>query len=364
MNPSLTMPRSARFALLLIPLVVLALVVSLADRGALPPVQVLVEGRGVLLLWGTTFGEAVERLGLDPRDGNLLDVEGAILERGIEPGAILLNDRAAPPTTLLAPGDRIRVVHGRDRREALHRDVIPVEEGRPGNPQFFLATAPGRQIITTGEISGKLVFTEFIPEGNEGPRPAVALTFDDGPSPTWTPRILEVLERYQVPATFFVVGYLAERHPHLIEREVEAGMAVASHSWGHPLSPPFRELATPRLKSEIKRGKRVLRSAGVAVSLFRPPQGSYSDQVVRIADRHRMRVVMWNIDPGDWRPGATGEGVAQAVLSAIEPGSIVLLHDGGGDRSATVEALPAIIEGIRARGFDLVAIGPRGRAQG
>jgi peptidoglycan/xylan/chitin deacetylase (PgdA/CDA1 family) len=361
--------QTPRIALLFAPVLALGMIVAVLNPLPLSPIPVEIRARGIeggvaLLLPGTTFGEAVSQLELRAEAGDLIDVQGEVLEPGTEPGQILLEGRESPPSTPLEPGHRIDVVEGEDRREALHQEIVLVEGRRPGNPQFFLATTPGRQIITTGRISGKLVFTAFVPEGENPLPPTVALTFDDGPSPTWTPRILEVLETYSVPATFFVVGYLAERYSYLIEREVAAGMAVASHSWGHPLSPPFRELPTPRLKMEIKKPRRFLRSIGVAVSLFRPPQGSYSDQVVRIADRRKMRVVMWNVDPGDWRDGVTSEQVIEGVLSAVRPGSIVVLHDGGGDRSATVEALPAIIDGIRARGFDLVAIGPRGRALG
>jgi peptidoglycan/xylan/chitin deacetylase (PgdA/CDA1 family)/sulfur carrier protein ThiS len=305
---------------------------------------------------GSTLADAVARFDLRPHAGSLLDVEGGVLTAGAYPGSILLNGARVAAGTELREGDRIAVVDGRDRREALAREVVPVPGGRPSDPQFTLAFTPGTEIVTRGAVSHKLVSSRFRPSGAPRVAHAVALTFDDGPWPGTTSRILRILERHHVPATFFAVGSQVERYPELVRRELRAGMAVGNHSYGHPNSPPFDELPIARIRDETARGGAALAAAGVHAELFRPPGGAYSLEVVRAANALGERVVLWSVDPTDWRPGTTARQIARRVLRAVEPGSIVLLHDGGGDRSATARALPRIIEGIRKKGLRLVSV--------
>jgi peptidoglycan/xylan/chitin deacetylase (PgdA/CDA1 family) len=188
--------------------------------------------------------------------------------------------------------------------------------------------------------------------------PVVALTFDDGPWPSSTRKILATLERLHTRATFFMVGSEAEKHPALVRAAVRAGMTIGNHTYAHPVSPPFGTLGRREAGAEMDRGTDVLEALGAEPGLFRPPGGSSSDKVLAAARRRGLRVVLWSVDPEDWRAGTTRKQIVRRVLDAVGPGSIVLLHDGGGDRSATVRALPAIIKGIRAKGLRLVAITP------
>jgi peptidoglycan/xylan/chitin deacetylase (PgdA/CDA1 family) len=183
----------------------------------------------------------------------------------------------------------------------------------------------------------------------------VALTFDDGPNERYTPRILRVLRRFDVPATFFVVGYLAERYPDLVEREDELGMTVGSHSMHHPYRPPFHRLPRRQVAAEIRQPTKLLARLGVTVKAFRPPGGAWSPRVLEEAKELDQRLVLWSVDSRDWA-GLSAKQIAAGVLQAVEPGSIVLLHDGGGDRSATVAALPRIIKGLRRKNLQPVAI--------
>ena len=185
---------------------------------------------------------------------------------------------------------------------------------------------------------------------------AVALTFDDGPSPEYTPRVLDILRRMHVRATFFVIGFLVDAYPQLVRREHRMGMAVGNHTYNHPEVPPFNTLPRRLLDAEIGLGAESLSRAGIFASLLRPPAGSASGSVVRAAEAYGERVVLWSVDPVDWGKGVTAAQVRKRVLDAVRPGSIVDLHDGGGDRSATVAALPGIIRGIRHRQLKLVAI--------
>jgi peptidoglycan/xylan/chitin deacetylase (PgdA/CDA1 family) len=255
---------------------------------------------------------------------------------------------------MLAAHDRVQVVDGRDRREPV---VTTVEAARrPADPEYTLGRAPGNLVVQTGKISGEVAGTAFHATGPVQTPRAVALTFDDGPWPGSTRAILRILERKHVPATFFVIGDQANRDQNLVRAELRAGMRVENHSWDHPLVPPLAEQPAVKIHDEIVFAANVLRRLGDPPTLFRPPGGSWSDQMVAMADRMGMRVVLWSVDPRDWAPGATPRSIAHNVLSNARPGSIVDMHDGGGDRTATVKALPRIIDGLRRRGFKLVPV--------
>jgi peptidoglycan/xylan/chitin deacetylase (PgdA/CDA1 family) len=169
--------------------------------------------------------------------------------------------------------------------------------------------------------------------------------------------VLAILHRLHAPATFFVVGRLARHFPRLIAAErSQHGVLVEDHSWTHPLVPPFGEQRPRIVRFQIARPLRTLTAEGVHATLFRPPGGGWSDHVVAIASSLGVRLVLWSVDPRDWAPGATGKSVTHAVLSHVHAGSIVIMHDGGGDRTATIRALPRIIRGIRHRGLRLVTV--------
>ena len=178
----------------------------------------------------------------------------------------------------------------------------------------------------------------------------VALTFDDGPNPPYTHRILDVLERYGVPATFFCVGLHASAHTEELARMTEAGHGLANHTWSHPFLP---DLSVAEFAAQLERtDEAVARVAGEQGSrLFRPPYGSRSPQILDwLARQDTGSVVLWDVDAEDWAlPGA--DAIARTVLGRTAPGSIVLMHDGGGDRSQTAQALPAIVEGLLDRGY-------------
>jgi peptidoglycan/xylan/chitin deacetylase (PgdA/CDA1 family) len=303
---------------------------------------------------GVTFEATVARFGLKPANGSLLDVEGEVLRANAYPGAILLNGLPASGDPLLSEGDQITVRNGKDHVEGLAREVIQLPAGRPSNPQFYLGTIPGEQIIEKGKISGKVVSSVFHALGPNTHPNEVALTFDDGPWPSQTPQVLAILKKFKVKATFFVVGYLAQRYPDIIRAEVNAGMMIGDHTWDHPNS-PFRDLPSKTMLDEIARNSRYLTSIGIKPIVFRPPGGSYSDAVISGALKFGMRTVIWSIDPKDWtRP--TKDEIVQRVLSQVRPGSIILMHDGGGDRSATIAALPEIIQGIRKMGLGFATL--------
>lgn len=181
-----------------------------------------------------------------------------------------------------------------------------------------------------------------------GPRNSkvVALTFDDGPS-SYTAGFLKVLREKRVPATFFVLGQLVAAYPDLARQIVHEGHEIASHSWKHDLYPSAADLRQTSATIQSVTGFRPCS--------FRPPGGARNAAVIAGAGQSGMKTIIWDVDPFDWRlPGAGS--IKSIVLSNTRPGSIVLSHDGGGPRGQTLEALPGIIDSLRARGYRFATV--------
>jgi peptidoglycan/xylan/chitin deacetylase (PgdA/CDA1 family) len=181
----------------------------------------------------------------------------------------------------------------------------------------------------------------------------LVLTFDDGPS-EYTPRLLEVLAEHQVPATFFVLGEKAIAMPDLVRAITEDGHDVASHGWSHTA---FTELDPDALSSEIRRtGEAIRELTGTDCKDVRPPYGRYDAKAVNWLARQNLVTWLWTAEARDYEPAASVDQIVRNTLGSLSPGGIVLLHDGGGDRSKTVHALPRIIEGAWDRGYRFVAL--------
>jgi peptidoglycan/xylan/chitin deacetylase (PgdA/CDA1 family) len=172
--------------------------------------------------------------------------------------------------------------------------------------------------------------------------------------PGSTDRLLDVLDRLDVPATFFCVGRNAERHPALLRRIAEAGHAVGSHSLTHPHP---RDLTPRQVRVEYETGRLAVEQAlGAPVVLFRPPHGHLSVATVPLL--RELRPWLWSRDPEDWRPGVRREHVEQVVGQSAD-GDVVLLHDwveqpagpASLDRSATIDAVPGVVAAVRSRGL-------------
>lgn len=186
--------------------------------------------------------------------------------------------------------------------------------------------------------------------------PRIALTFDDGPDPSWTERVLDVLAGRRVPASFFAVGARAARTPAAVRRMAAEGHEVASHGWSHRslwLCGPGRTAA------EIARAHALLSDlAGRPPRHFRPPWGMVNVAMFGALRRAGERCVLWSIQPEGLRPVAPDRQVAH-VLGRAHPGAIVDLHDAEGTPEAPARllaALPAMIDGLRAAGYELVTV--------
>lgn len=192
-----------------------------------------------------------------------------------------------------------------------------------------------------------------VSHGDRG-RPEVALTFDDGPQPPYTGQVLDILERYAVPATFFSVGLHAGGFPGELVRMREQGHQLGNHTWSHPF---LHELTAEQVSAQLDRAGEgiALASGGAPPAVLRPPYGSRTPRVLRWLAALEPTVVLWDVEAEDWAmPGAAT--ISRRVLDQARPGSVVLLHDGGGDRSQTVAALPAIVEGLLAKGYRFVPV--------
>ena len=183
--------------------------------------------------------------------------------------------------------------------------------------------------------------------------PEIALTFDDGPNPIYTPQILAMLQKYRVKATFFDVGYLVIDYPNLVRQEYNAGNVVGNHSWSHP---ELTLLSASAILSQLTRTSNAIQATiGVRPTFFRPPYGAINRTVLAEANTLGVTTVLWNDSAGDWiLPGVSA--IASKILHLTRNGGIILLHDGGGDRSQTVAALPIIITALENRGFSFVTI--------
>jgi peptidoglycan-N-acetylglucosamine deacetylase len=187
---------------------------------------------------------------------------------------------------------------------------------------------------------------------------AVALTFDDGPSPVYTPQIIALLKQYGARGTFFVIGHKVELTPWLIHAELKSGNEVGNHSFSHPRMPLENQMSRER---ELERTSVDLDLAGCpqASRLFRPPYSAWDDRLKSYMAHTGRHMVMWSLDSGDWQ-GLAAPAIAQNVLGRVKNGAIIIFHDSDeyakADRHPTVEALKIILPVLQARGFRMVTV--------
>ncbi len=181
----------------------------------------------------------------------------------------------------------------------------------------------------------------------------VALTFDDGPGP-YTTTLIDTLQRLRVPATFFVVGReLTSFGTATLQRQVDLGLPVGDHTEAHA---NLSQLSPADQRAQVLGAAHQITAGGAAYPrLFRPPYGAYNQASRKLLHRQKMLTVLWSVDSQDYtRPGVPR--IVQNVVGSVRPGSIVLMHDAGGDRSETIAALPAIVAALRKQGYRFVTI--------
>ncbi|MEH2082186.1 MAG: polysaccharide deacetylase family protein [Nostoc sp.] len=182
----------------------------------------------------------------------------------------------------------------------------------------------------------------------------IALTFDDGPGPKNTAQILEILKKNDIKATFFMIGQMVKYFPQVAKQVAADGHVIGNHTWHHWYH--HMDLATAA--SEIDRTAEIIyKTTGEKTTLFRPPGGFLNNGLAEYAKNEKYAVMMWSEQSGDAeRRSPQVPGLVKNVLKYAKPGAIVLMHDGGGNRSKSVKALPEMIAGLKAQGYRFVTI--------
>ena len=181
--------------------------------------------------------------------------------------------------------------------------------------------------------------------------PYIALTFDDGPHKTNTPRLLQMLAERHIHVTFFVVGECANDYPDLLKRELAEGHEIGNHSWSHPV---LSKMSDEKVRAELQKTQDAITQAtGYTPKLMRPPYGAITERQKKwINDQFGYKCILWAVDPLDWkRPGSSV--VAHRIISETHPGSIILAHD---IHSGTIDAVPEILDTLLAKGYKFVTV--------
>jgi len=308
-----------------------------------------------------TLAVALERAGIDPHDGVLRSAGTAtVLDTLYDPAVVTVNGVGVSMDSRLPNHARIVVDNGADAVEPTQTRMVPIpypnqdKVGQPG----WITGAEGQAEEVYGTISGEVISRrvtrdpvaaqQVIVPAAVSAGSSVFLTFDDGPDPTWTLRVLDVLRAAGIKATFCMVGRYARAYPDVARRVVAEGHTLCNHTDSHA---SLDRLSAAGVEAEIQTaGNSIEAATGVRPTLFRLPYGRTSATANAVVARLGLRVLPWNVDPSDYtRPGT--EAIITRVVQAVKPGSIILFHDGGGDRSQTVAAITSLITSLRAAGY-------------
>lgn len=268
--------------------------------------------------------------------------------RGSDGGASARPSHPATAETLVTRTKVTRqrlIVRGKGAIESM------VQAGSPGLRRLTVSSVSHR--VVSSVVVKASVPTVVVRRRATGGK-LVALTFDDGPHPTQTLKVLSILKAENIKATFFMVGRMARYHPQAARAVARAGMLIGDHTENHASLPGMTQAQITR---EIARGQASIRSVtGVTTHWFRSPYGAASVETRRDAGLLGMRVVAWDVDANDWKNPAP-KTISDYVVSHVHAGSIVLLHDGGGqNRTSTIEALPAIIRELKKQHYRFVTL--------
>ncbi|HLO86280.1 MAG TPA: polysaccharide deacetylase family protein [Nostocaceae cyanobacterium] len=230
---------------------------------------------------------------------------------------------------------------------------LPANQSNKSNSTAQVAENQPKQqnlsFTVPAQFQGKTVY-QVKPRNDEK---VIALTIDDGPWPKTTAEMLDIFKQNDVKATFFWVGTAIQANPELAKRVVAEGHAIGNHTWHHW----YKRMDAATAKSEIDRtAELIYKTTGVKTSLFRPPGGYLNNGLAAYAKSQNYSVVMWSLTSADTDPRAKYQVFIKNVLKGAKSGAIVLMHDGGGNRQRTVQALPGIITALKQQGYKFVTI--------
>jgi peptidoglycan/xylan/chitin deacetylase (PgdA/CDA1 family) len=365
-------PRSRKPALVITLLVVCVLAVAVMFA----PIPITIDSASVWVPQGTTVASLISQGRLARTFGDLLSVKGKVLRRG---GGgvptVHVNGEPATATSTVGVGTRLTSVRGTDFIEStktvtVETTLSPRFVGHGPALSMVSSGTPSTTKVVVGAVSGKEVSRRLVSSGEamvvrltraHPKHKEVALTFDDGPWPNSTDAMLGVLKKAHAKATFFMIGRQVKARAALAKRVLAAGMEIGAHSYSHKL---LARASLSVITSEIAGGADAIHSVlGITPRWYRPAGGSTNASVYAEAKRIGLHIVEWSVDPHDYtKPGA--KTIAKRVLKNVSSGSVVLMHDGGGNRSQTVAALKIVLRTLKKRGYKAVTLselyGPAG----
>ena len=318
------------------------------------PGRVTVDGIRVSLERASTVAAALSTAHVRVPDGQVLALRShRSLGSDGRLGRVLVDGHVRPLTATLSAGDVVTTVAGADRVEPTRVATVRLVAPNPAN--LYVGAVAGAALARVGVRSGETVVTKVLRAPTLGhlvTPGAVVLTFDDGPDSTWTPRVLALLAQAKVHAVFCEIGVNVARHPDVVRDVVAAGNLLCDHTWDH--DEQLRVRPPGEIALDISRGAdAITRAAGSRPAFFRAPGGNWSPTIEADARQQHMTPLKWTVDPRDWsRPGVTS--ILSTVYAEVRPGGVILMHDGGGDRSETVAALRVLLKRLPAMGYHFV----------
>ncbi len=349
-----------------------------------PPLyNVNVNGVDHLVSSGATLQDMVDDGFASPKAGNLLAVDGSVCqEGGGDKFEATVNGQSTNDPTYVVPRNAtVQFENGNDATEEYTETTEAVAFGTSGQDMdsfnlywagsihIYSEGEDGEQVVKTGKTSGISV-TEVTKQpvdagyhvytANTGDDKVIALTFDDGPWPTTTSEILDILKENGAHATFFQIGNQIAENPDVEKRIYEEGHQIGTHTYDHASGSgggvDLTKMSADEQVEEVEKGFSAIEDAlGTTVSrIMRAPGGNYHGSIITNLASHVTAEIGWDVDTEDWsRPGA--QAIADAILSA-KSGDVVLMHDGGGNRSQTVEGLRIALPQLVAQGYKFVTI--------
>lgn len=326
------------------------------------------DGRVVHLPSGGSVGDLIESGYIKATRGDILSVGGGVASvgKGGEP-TVLRNGKLVALGQPLYDGDVIVSTRGADVMETTVTATAEIPAGTRyiGTGPLMTVSTPGMTgvaRVVKGAISGSVIWSDVVVPARASvivrrtPHPRtkiVALTFDDGPWPVSTMAIVRTLTAEKVPATFFMVATSATKRAGIAREVAKDGFLIGSHSFSHKA---LQKLPTKTVHREIFGGaERVANITHTKAKWFRSPYGLTDAAVLREVRADNLRIAGWTVDSRDWtRPGVVR--IVQNVVNATRPGSIILMHDGGGNRAQSVRALPYIIHRLKKKGYSFVTL--------
>jgi peptidoglycan/xylan/chitin deacetylase (PgdA/CDA1 family) len=229
----------------------------------------------------------------------------------------------------------------------------PSKPAPPPSPSPSPSPSPTTVPVQTKAIYTLAEYAARTPGAKPFPPKSIALTLDDGPHTIWTPKMLRLLSQLGIKATFFMIGVQVKGHPDIVKSIFDAGHALGNHTYNHLEN--LRKLPMPDIKQQMHdTNEMVFKACGARPRVFRAPGGNWGPPVFAQAAAQGMMPIHWQTDTNDWtRPGT---GSIERRVAGAAAGSIILCHDGGGDRSQTISALSKAVPALKARGFQFVTL--------